>query len=40
VQTINRLLAGTHPVSAVVTRVRNKLAFHWDPASVNEWVDR
>jgi hypothetical protein len=39
VKTINQLLAGTHSMSAVVTRVRNKLTFHWDPESVGEWVD-
>ncbi len=40
VQTIDRLLAGTHPVSEIVTRVRNKLTFHWDPAAIGEWIDR
>jgi hypothetical protein len=39
VDTINRLLAGTHPMSAVVTRVRNQLAFHWDPTLIGDWVD-
>ena len=39
VETINQLLAGTHPISAVVSRVRNKLTFHWDPAALGEWVD-
>lgn len=40
VEIINRLLAGTHPATAFVTRVRNQLGFHWDPAPLREWVDR
>jgi hypothetical protein len=40
VNTIDRLLAGTHSMSAIVTRVRNKLTFHWDPEVIGLWVDR
>ncbi len=38
-QTVDQLLAGTHPISAVVPPVRNKLTFHWDPGSIGEWID-
>lgn len=34
--TVTRLMAGTHPASALLRRLRNQLTFHWDPEVVSE----
>lgn len=35
---IGRLLGGSDPASAVLARIRNKLAFHWDPVPIGNWI--
>jgi hypothetical protein len=35
-KSIGQLCGGSHPTSAVLTRVRNKMGFHWDPTVVSE----
>jgi hypothetical protein len=34
VKTVRQLMAGTHPASAVLRRIRNQLTFHWDPGVI------
>lgn len=36
VATVSQLMAGTHPASRLLVRIRNQLTFHWDPAVVRE----